>query len=180
MRWMRAAVLASLCFKVAVLGLWWTGVVRVAREASAADEPAAEGSVPADLLQQSRGFRELLEATHKRGEEIERREKTVAAREAAMKSLEKLLGDEATRLETLAGGAGKPGEGGCNVAVTKVYQSMKAEEAGPILDRLDDPTVRSVFGCMKEKQIGAILAAMSRERAVALTKLLAGEKPVAR
>jgi flagellar motility protein MotE (MotC chaperone) len=50
---------------------------------------------------------------------------------------------------------------------------MRPEDAAPILDRLDDATARSVLGCMKERQIGAILAAMAKDRAVALTKLLA-------
>ena len=51
---------------------------------------------------------------------------------------------------------------------------MRPEEAAPIIDRLDDATATRIFGCMKEKQIGAILAAMNRERAVAVTKALAG------
>ena len=63
---------------------------------------------------------------------------------------------------------------GCGVAVTKIYQSMRPEEAAPIIDRLDDATATRIFGCMKEKQIGAILGAMNRERAVAVTKALAG------
>jgi len=68
-----------------------------------------------------------------------------------------------------------PGEGGpCGVAVTRIYQSMRPDEAARIIDRLDDVTVKRIFGCMKEKQIGAILAAMNRDRAVAVTKALAG------
>ena len=58
--------------------------------------------------------------------------------------------------------------------MTKIYQNMRPEEAAPIIDRLDDETARTIFGCMKEKQIGAILAAMRPERAVAVTKALAG------
>ena len=46
--------------------------------------------------------------------------------------------------------------------------------AAPIFDRLDDATAKRIFGCMKEKQIGAILAAMNRERAVELTRMLSG------
>ena len=58
--------------------------------------------------------------------------------------------------------------------VAKVYASMNPEEAAPILDRLDDATAKTVLGCMKERQIGAILAAMSKDHAVALARLLAG------
>ena len=39
--------------------------------------------------------------------------------------------------------------------------------------KLDDETARTIFACMSEKQIGAILAAMNRDRAVALTQILA-------
>ena len=37
-----------------------------------------------------------------------------------------------------------------------------------------------IFACMKERQIGAILAAMNKDRAVALTKALAGDPSAAR
>jgi len=50
---------------------------------------------------------------------------------------------------------------------------MRPEEAAPLIDRLDDATARMVLAGMKERQIGAILAVMTKERAVALTKLLA-------
>lgn len=176
MRVIRAMVFASLGFKVLALGLWWWGSPLLAAFAATEAAPADPG-IPAELFNKSRGFREMLEAARQRGDELERREQAVRAREAALKSLEQLLRSETAKVETGGGTAGKAGEAGpCGVEVTKIYQSMKAEEAGPILDRLDDDTVRAVFGCMKEKQIGAILAAMNRERAVALTKLLAGGK----
>jgi len=176
MRFIRAMVFASLGFKVLVIGLWWWGSPLLAALA-ATDAAPPDPGLPSDLLNKSRGFREILEASRQRGDDLERREQAVAAREAALKSLEQLLGTETAKLETGGGAAGAAGEASpCGIEVTKIYQSMKAEEAGPILDRLDDDTVRAVFGCMKEKQIGAILAAMSRERAVALTKVLAGGK----
>jgi flagellar motility protein MotE (MotC chaperone) len=176
MRTMRAVVFASLGFKVLVLSLWWWGSPLLS--AFAATGAPVDPGVPAELFNKSRGFREMLEASRQRGDELDRREEAVRAREAALKSLEQLLNAETAKLEPAGGPGGKPGETTpCGVEVTKIYQSMKAEEAGPILDRLDDATVRAVFGCMKEKQIGAILAAMNRERAVALTKLLAEKKP---
>jgi hypothetical protein len=57
---------------------------------------------------------------------------------------------------------------------------MRPEEAAQILDQLDDETLRVVFARMEPKQIGSIVAAMSRERAVAFTKTLAGDGDVAR
>ncbi len=143
----------------AVLGAWWwTSVARAERAAG----PAIESGVAPDLFAKSRGFRELLEAMRERGEELDRREQALATREAAVKALEQALGEATVPAAP------------CAVAVTKVYQTMRPEEAAPIIDRLDDATVTRIFGCMKEKQIGAILAAMNRERAVAITRALAG------
>ena len=59
----------------------------------------------------------------------------------------------------------------------RIYATMKPEEAGPILDLLDDVTVKGILGKMKERQVGALLAAMNRDRAVALTKALAETGP---
>ncbi len=167
MRWVRVGLLAGLAAKAVIVGAWWrTSVAR-------AERPVAEAPVAPDLFAKSRGFRELLEAVRQRGEELDRREQTLATREAAVKAMEQALAETAGRVE---GGGGAPsGEtAGCGVAVTKIYQSMRPEEAAPIIDRLDDATATRIFGCMKEKQIGAILGAMNRERAVAVTKALAG------
>ena len=109
-----------------------------------------------------------------RSEELDRREQALATREAAVKAMEQALAETAGRVEGGGGGAPSGETTGCGVAVTKIYQSMRPEEAAPIIDRLDDATATRIFGCMKEKQIGAILAAMNRERAVAVTKALAG------
>ena len=56
-----------------------------------------------------------------------------------------------------------------------VNVQLLIQEAGPILDHLDDTTAAVILGRMKEKQIAAILAAMNRERAVQLTKVLSGQ-----
>ena len=103
------------------------------------------------------------------------------ARAAAVDALEKTVAEEVARLEALVGGKGAPATeaaapaaAGVAADITKIYESMKAEEAAPILDRLDDATATAILGRMKQKQIGAILAAMNRDRAVALTKALAG------
>ena len=169
MRWVRVGLLAGLAVKAVIVGAWWwTSVAH-------AERPVAEAPVAPDLFAKSRGFRELLEAVRQRGEELDRREQALATREAAVKALEQALAETAGRIVG-GGGAVPTGETtGCGVAVAKIYQSMRPEEAAPIIDRLDDATATRIFGCMKEKQIGAILAAMNRERAVAVTKALAGE-----
>jgi len=187
MRVIKGLVLIGLGFKVMVLGLWWWGSVAHAERPSKAPEAAESASaiVPGDLLARSRGFRDLLDAVRQRGAELDEREQAIKARTAALDALEKTVAEEVARLEGLVGkgaaaapveaGAPAPAlDAGVAVGVTKIYESMKAEEAAPILDRLDDATAKAILARMKEKQIGAILAAMNRDRAVALTKALAG------
>src|SRR5262245_42354119 len=160
MRWLRMGVVLGCVVKVIVLGAWWwTSVARAERAA-----PAAETGVAPDLFARSRGFRELLEAVRARGEELDRREQVMSAREAGLRALEQALADQTARIESAR--RETSAEPACGVVVTKVYANMRPEEAAAIIDRLDDETARTIFGCMKEKQIGAILAAMRPERAV--------------
>ena len=184
MRVIKGLVLIGLGFKVMVLGLWWWDSVAHAERPSKAPEAAESASaiVPGDLLARSRGFRDLLDAVRQRGAELDEREQAIKARTAALDALEKTVAEEVARLEGLVGKGAAPAaveagapalDAGVAVGVTKIYESMKAEEAAPILDRLDDATAKAILARMKEKQIGAILAAMNRDRAVALTKALA-------
>jgi hypothetical protein len=190
MRWVRGVVLTGLAVKAVVLGVWcWGSIARAERSVPPATAaPATDAVVSNDLFAKSRGFRDLLEAVRERGVELDKREHAVAAREAALKGLEATLGERVGRgdggalapalpvpVPSAATAASAPPQAGtCGVVVTKIYQAMKPEEAAPIFDRLDDSTAMTIFGCMKEKQIGAILAVMSRDRAVALTRVLAG------
>src|SRR5437868_12139240 len=128
MRWVRVGVLAGLAVKAVILGAWWwTSVAR-------AERPVAEAPVAPDLFARSRGFRELLEAVRQRGEELDRRERAVTAREAALKVLAGSL-DQAPR-----GAPRTQAAEPCGVGVGRVYQSMRAEEAAPIVAELDDAT----------------------------------------
>ena len=73
-----------------------------------------------------------------------------------------------------AAAAGSPME-----ELGKIYGAMKAEEAAPLFDRLDDATVLRIFQNMKQKQISAVLPLMKPEKAVTLTELLGGRLPPA-
>jgi len=160
-------MVASLAGNVAVLGAWWwTGAARAEKSAG-----ASAARVAPDLFARSRGFRELLAAVEQRGHDLDRREDAVVARETALNALAATLGEQVEKLEPAEGAAdeGRP----CAAMVTKVYETMKPEDAAPIIDRLDDATATSIFTCMKERQIGAILALMNHDRAVALTRALA-------
>jgi flagellar motility protein MotE (MotC chaperone) len=167
----RATVLlmvASLAGNVAGLGAWWwTGGARAEKSAG-----ASAARVAPDLFARSRGFRELLAAVEQRGHDLDRREDAVAAREAALNAIAATLGEQVEKLEPAEEGGGDHGRP-CAATVSKVYETMKPEDAAPIIDRLDDATATSIFTCMRERQIAAILALMSHDRAVALTKALA-------
>lgn len=195
MRYVRAAVLVSLASKLIVLGAWWWGAIdwtatpAIAAEAKGAEAKGAEKGAPTvapDMLAESRGFRELLEAVQKRNADLDQRDQAMATRQATLRTLEKTVGDQIAKLEALtkpaAGKGGAEALGapipGSPAGVTKIYETMKAEEAAPILDKMDDSTVKGILGTMKERQIGAILAAMNRDRAVAVTKVLAGAPPI--
>jgi len=160
-------MVASLVGNVAVLGAWWwTGAARAEKTLG-----ASAGRVAPELFARSRGFRELLAAVEQRGHDLDRREDAVAAREAALNALAATLEDQVEKLEPADAGGDERWP--CAATVTKVYETMKPEDAAPIIDRLDDATATSIFTCMKARQVGAILALMSHDRAVALTRALA-------
>ena len=187
MGWIRGAVLVSLMVKAIVFGAWWWVAPADAAHGDEAKESAANeaAQVPPALLAQSRGFRDLLEAVRERGQHLDEREQALVTRESALQALEKTIADELTQLEKgapagAAAPAGAPGaaSGAAQAAaapvLSKIYESMKPEEAAPILDRLDETTATAILGRMKERQIGPILAVMNKERAVAVTRALAG------
>jgi flagellar motility protein MotE (MotC chaperone) len=176
MRVLVILVLASALTKLAGLGIaWHTSADAASSVANGPDAADAECTVD------GRGFRELLETVRTKADELDRREAELKARETGLVAARRMVSSEVTRLEGIAKALGITGTPGTSVSIAKVYESMRAEDAAPILDRLDDGTLRLVLGRMRERQMGAILAAMSRERAVAVTKAFAapGGNPAA-
>jgi flagellar motility protein MotE (MotC chaperone) len=159
-------MVASLAGNVAVLGAWWwTDAARAEKTTG-----ASAARVAPDLFARSRGFRELLAAVAQRGHDLDRREDAVAARETALNALAATLGEQVGTLAPAEGAdEGRP----CAPMVSKVYETMKPEDAAPIIERLDDATATSILACMRERQIAAILALVNHDRAVALTRALA-------
>ena len=169
---MRATIWSAFVLSVAILGGWWA-----ARAAVTGSEPRAD--VPATVGTADEGFRKLLDEVRRRTAELDQREREVTERAAALESLEEAVAESLSGSPTRAG---VEDVGGCRLhgGVTRIYENMRPEEAAQILDQLDDETLRVVFARMEPKQIGAIVAAMSRERAVAFTKTLAADTDVAR
>jgi flagellar motility protein MotE (MotC chaperone) len=123
--------------------------------------------------------RALLDALERRQAELDAREREIAVKEerlavyeqdvvakvASLEAIEKRLSARAAAASQAVDAAAE--------SLAKIYGAMKPEAAAPILDRLDDPTVLTIFRRMKEKQVGEILPLMTRDRAIALTQALA-------
>ena len=156
----------ALLIAIASLGGW------CASRAAATSTPRAETT--ATLGVDDEGLHKLLDDVRRRTTELDQRERELAQRSATLESLEQAVAESLTDLESHDAGAGS---GSCRLrgGVTRIYESMRPEEAAQILDQLDDETLRVVFARMDPKQIAAILATMSRERAVAFTKTLAAD-----
>jgi flagellar motility protein MotE (MotC chaperone) len=123
--------------------------------------------------------RALLDAIKSRQAELDAREREIAGREERLALYEKDvtakvagLEEIEKRLSTRAKAASQAVDAAAE-SLAKIYGTMKPESAAPILDRLDDPTVLTIFRRMKEKQVGEILPLMTRERAIKLTQALA-------
>ncbi len=148
------------------------GAVATAHAAEA--KSGALGAVRPDV-------RALLEALEHRQAELEAREREVASKEQRLALYEKdvtakvaSLEEIEKRLSTRAKAATQAVDTAAE-SLAKIYAAMKPEAAAPILDRLDDPTVLTIFRRMKEKQVGEILPLMTRDRAIALTQALADQ-----
>lgn len=125
----------------------------------------------------------LLESLSRRQAELDQREKTLAAREEKLALYEKDVTEKIAHLEqvgkTLKDELKRTHSATDEAAASlaKVYGAMKPSEAAPILDQLDEATALRILTRMKEKQVGEILPLMTRERAIGLTRSLAGRTP---
>jgi flagellar motility protein MotE (MotC chaperone) len=127
----------------------------------------------------------MLESLSRRQAELDQREKTLAAREEKLALYEKDVTEKIVHLErvgkTLKDELARTHSASDDAAASlaKVYGAMKPAEAAPILDQLDEATALRILTRMKEKQVGEILPLMTRERAIGLTRSLAGRAPAA-
>jgi hypothetical protein len=123
--------------------------------------------------------RALLDALERRQAELDAREREIASKEERLALYEKDVTAKVVSLEEIEkrlsarAKAATQAVDAAAESLAKIYGTMKPEAAAPILDRLDDPTVLTIFRRMKEKQVGEILPLMTRERAIALTQALA-------
>lgn len=198
LRWLVAVVVVA---KAGSLALSWGGndvaTAASSGEASAAPSlavvPPARASAPAATgagrhveaeattpTASGADVKHMLEALARRQGELDQREKTLAAREEKLALYEKDVTEKIARLEEvgktlkeeLRRSTAASDEAAQSLA--KVYGAMKPAEAAPLLDQLDEGTALRILTRMKEKQVGEILPLMNRERAIVLTRSLAG------
>ncbi len=188
----RAAVATALVAKVAAVGAWYASGLSTffgpARAEATASEPKTPERGGAGVEQSARAtapgakppdVRALIDAITRRQAELDARERELAAREERLKlfeqdvtakvaSLEEIEKRLQVRSKSASAALDAAGE-----SLAKVYGAMKPGEAAPLLERLDEATVLTIFTKMKEKQIGEILPLMSKEKAITLTQALA-------
>ena len=172
MRTMQSMTVRGLVLGVAILGGWWAS-------RAAATSKDVTPDVPAITSPDDDGFRKLLEDVRRRTVELDQREREVTERTAALESLEEAVAESLGDLQGKDGVQAAASSCRLRGGVTRIYESMRPEEAAQILDQLDDETLRVVFARMDPKQIASIMASMSRERAVAFTKTLAADPDAA-
>ena len=147
-----------------------------------ADEARATGGAKGERKERASGaeLKSMLEELTRRQGELEERERAVTAREEKLALYEKDVTEKLAHLEQvgkslkeeLKRSSATSDEAAASLA--KVYGAMKPAEAAPILDQLDEATALRILTRMKEKQVGEILPLMTRERAIVLTRSLAG------
>lgn len=185
-RMLRLGIAVTMVAKIAALA-WWSGelptLLGPARAEAIATDTKTTGPAKAERPGDERGgkpdVRALVEAITRRQAELDAREHDIAAREERLRVFEQDVTAKVASLEEIEKrlqARAKSATAAIDAAaesLAKVYGAMKAADAAPILERLDEPTVLTIFGRMKEKQIGEILPLMSKEKAIALTQQLA-------
>src|SRR5689334_5820382 len=148
------------------------GAAKPAEAKSAEVKPggpqATESGGAADGAGKGQEPRAMIEAIARRQAELDARERELAAREQHLKVYEQdvtakiaSLEEIEKRLQVRAKAATAAIDSAAE-SLAKVYGAMKPQDAAPILERLDESTVLTIFGRMKEKQIGEILPLMSK------------------
>jgi flagellar motility protein MotE (MotC chaperone) len=196
LRWVVATLVAV---KLVAIALSWQDGDGLVRRVLAADAPegapalavlkpssdpsgaaSVKGGIHAERARSAADVKSLLEELSRRQDEVDRREKALAAREERLALYEKDVTAKITQLESvgkslkdeLRKSTSASDEAAASLA--KVYGAMKPSDAAPILDQLDEATALRILTRMKEKQVGEILPLMTRERAIVLTRSLAG------
>lgn len=165
-------------FKVVLSAMESTGFASVApAEAAIAPAPRVQVNAAAGF---SKEDLKILTALDARRAELEQRSSKLDDRQADLDRRDREFATRMTQLreltERLASERDKNEKkrNGQLDQLANVYGSMNPPEAAALIEQLDVQIALSLLERMPEKRIGQILALMSPERALAITKMLSG------
>ena len=125
---------------------------------------------------------EIFDDLSKRREDMDKRDRELATREALLKAAEQELDRKFQELTALKKEieqllTRQSEEEKAQVqSLVKIYEGMKPKDAARIFDTLDLDILVSVVGSMSERKLSPIVAQMNPERARTLTIMLAEQK----
>ncbi|MBI1214763.1 MAG: hypothetical protein GC185_02965 [Alphaproteobacteria bacterium] len=137
--------------------------------AASDDQPQAFSSAELDVLQ----------SLSKRREELDKREKGIAQREALLAAAEQEVDHKIAELNKLKGeiqnllGQQQTMENDRIASLVKIYSNMKPKEAAAIFNTLDMNVLLTVISHMNERKSAPIIAAMDPQKARIVTIRLA-------
>lgn len=127
---------------------------------------------------------ELLQSLAKRRDELDRWEKNIQIKEAALDATQKRIDDKIQQIEGMKKEVSallaqyNSQEDAKIRSLVKIYENMKPSEAARIFDEIEMPILLLVIDMMAEKKAAPILAAMNPKKAKQLTVELANERKV--
>jgi flagellar motility protein MotE (MotC chaperone) len=142
--------------------------------AAPADKPS-DGAGQA----QNKGEADVLHALSDRRAELDRRENDLALREQMLAATQKQVDDKIAELKAIQSkldgmlAQRDDAQKAQLLALVKMYEAMKPDDAAKIFNTLDPRILTEVAGGMKPAKVGPVLAAMDPAKAQALTALLA-------
>ncbi|MCB0310551.1 MAG: hypothetical protein KDD42_04920 [Bdellovibrionales bacterium] len=131
----------------------------------------------------SREELEVLRSLDSRRTKLEEREKLIAGRENDIEKRDAAFAAKLTELRDLTNHLkadrvrNERKRSGQLDQLAAVYGSMNPQESAALMEQLDVTIALSLLERMPEKRIGQILALMTPDRALQLTKMLSGGRP---
>lgn len=181
----RAAVLFIVAFaiaKMSMVAIEQTGLFGV--ESAEASYAAAPKAPPVTALPPGTFSREevkVLTSLDSRRAELEERGKKIDERELELDRRDREFAARLTQLREMTATLkldrekGEKKRNGQIEQLANVYGSMNPTEAAALMEQLDVTIALALLEKMPEKRIGQILALMTPERALALTRMLSGK-----
>lgn len=179
-----ALVAVCLCIRVALSAMSALGIGTV--ESAQASNPAAEQGLfrtIGDEIKVSREEVRLLTSLDARRAELEERNRQLDEREADLKKRDSEFVVRMAEIRELTDKLKVDRERNDKKRenqlgqLANVYGSMNPQEAATLIEKLDSQIALALISRMPEKRIGQILALMSPERALSITRMLSNAAP---